>query len=439
MNVNPEFQRNLWLELTPYRLIGMPAVLGAVFFLAYVSSDYRMGEGVGTTSVTLYILISMIWGTKLASEAIMNEIRDHTWDGQRMSAITPWQLTWGKLFGSTIFSWYGALICVGFYAASVTGKEPVFILKTCLALLLSAVLAHAVSLLASLTAIRKERKFNKSQTAAMLVLGIIVAGPFMNMALIKGTAVPWFGVKFPEMDFLLMSALAFASWAVIGVYQMMRLELQMKNGPWVWFGFTLFLMLYGAGLFYGSPQVGERSMAVASPSFLAAYCIAVGAVYFMAFAERKDFLTMRQVAHLASSGNWRRFLERAPRWLLTLPLAFAAAGGFLISAGVNGKEAGQAVAFMVASMFFVLRDLGIMLFCNLARRPRRADMLFVLYLTMLYGIFPATLSAMDLDRATLVFWPRVDLDPVWGCAAALLEAAVMAYLVSMRWKKRSAE
>jgi hypothetical protein len=34
MNINPEFRRNLWLELTPSRLVGMPLVLGVFFFLA---------------------------------------------------------------------------------------------------------------------------------------------------------------------------------------------------------------------------------------------------------------------------------------------------------------------------------------------------------------------------------------------------------------------
>ncbi len=33
MTINPELRRNLWLELTPLRLIGMPVVLGLIFTL----------------------------------------------------------------------------------------------------------------------------------------------------------------------------------------------------------------------------------------------------------------------------------------------------------------------------------------------------------------------------------------------------------------------
>jgi len=437
VSVNPEFRRNLWLEISPYRLIGMPLVLGTVVYLAYVIDNNRMSGGVSSVSAGLFFLVSLIWGTKLASEAIMNEIRDHTWDGQRMSVITPWQLTWGKLFGSTVYTWYGALICLCFFGVSATAGEPENVVKTILVLLLSAVLAHAVSLLASLMAIRKERKFNKSQTAAMLILGLVVAGPFFNMVLSRPSTVKWFSEYHSEIDFLLGSVLAYAVWAVVGVYQMIRLELQMKNGPWLWFCFVLFVMLYGAGFYHGPPQVGRYDLS-ASPEFLAAYCISVGAVYFMAFAERKDFLSLQMVMRLALARNWRRFLEQAPRWILTLPITVFAGIAVLVTARASNSGLNENIAFVIASLLFMSRDLGIVLFCNLAKNTRRADLLFILCLVLLYGIFPAILSAMKMDDATLVFWPRVDLHPVSVCVAALLESFGVATLVVLRWKKRSA-
>jgi hypothetical protein len=439
MSVNPEFRRNLWLELSPYRLISMPVVLGAIFYLAYLTDDNRMAGRVSSALTSLFFLITMVWGTKLASESIMNEIRDHTWDGQRMSVITAWQLTWGKLFGSAIYPWYGALICMLCFGLSASEHDPGHTLKTMLVLLLSAVLAHAVSLLASLMAIRKECKFNKSQTAAMLILGIIVAGPFINLALGRGMAVTWFGESYSQMDFLLFSVLAYAFWAVMGVYHMLRLELQMKNGPWAWFGFVLFIMLHGAGFVHGPPQVGRHALSAASPGFLAAYGISLAAIYVMAFAERKDFLSLQALVRLVSGGNWRRFPERAPRWLLTLPIALAAGGAVIVSAGSGNSGMAEVIAFVVVTLLFMSRDMGIMLFCNLGATTRRADMLFVLYLVLLYGIFPATLSAMQLNGATLAFWPRVEAYPFLGCVIVLLEVCALAFVVVIRWKKRSAE
>ena len=38
MRLNPEFQRNLWLEMTVHRLIAMPLILLLVFGLIYSGS-----------------------------------------------------------------------------------------------------------------------------------------------------------------------------------------------------------------------------------------------------------------------------------------------------------------------------------------------------------------------------------------------------------------
>ena len=435
MSLNPEFRRNLWLEISHFRLISMPMVLGAIIYLAYLTDDNQMAKGVSSVSAGLFFLISMVWGTKLASESIMNEIRDHTWDGQRMSVITPWQLTWGKLFGATLYTWYGALICICFLALSTVESQAGNLPKTMLMLMLTGVLAHAVSLLASLMAIRKERKISKSQTAAILILGLVVAGPFFEMALGGSSIVKWFSRNYSRIDFLLASVLAYAFWAIAGVYRMMRLELRMKNSPWPWSCFVLFMMLYGAGFFHGSRQVGSHAIASSSPAFLAAYCISLGAIYLTAIAERKDILLLQAVARAVSAGNWRRLLEQAPRWVLTIPITVSAGIALFVTADVPDSGPNQNIAFVVTSLLFMSRDMAIMLFCNLGKNTRRADMLFVLCLLLLYGIFPAILSAIKVDNATLLFWPRVDLHPVLGCVAALLESLVMTTLVILRWKK----
>lgn len=437
MKISPEFRRNLWLEITPYRLMGMPLVLGAVFYLAYVSDDYRLGAALSSTSAGLFFLMSLIWGTKQASESIMNEIRDHTWDSQRMSVITPWQLTWGKLFGSTVYSWYGALICLFVYGLS-SDKAPADTLNSMLVLLCAGVLAHAVSLLASLMTIQKERKFNKSQTAGILMLGIAISGPFFSMALDRGTSgATWYGIRFAHGHLLLGSLAAYAAWSVVGVYQLVRRELQMKNSPWAWAGFVLFAMLHVGGFFHSSTTLGGPALAAVSPAHLSAFFVALTTVYFMAFAERKDPIALQGLLKRGAAGQWSRFLERAPRWLLTMVIA--AVSGMVVVAtaapGSSGSMAGT-VWFVAACLLFMVRDMGLMLFFNLAASTRRADLLTILCLALLYGIFPATLAAMKMEQATLLFWPRADLNPLVGCLAALMEATAMACLVTMRWKKR---
>ncbi len=120
---NPEFRRNLWLELSSYRVIGMPAVLGAIYVLVYVLRLERSHESLETISLVLFSVIIFLWGTRQAAESVVAELRDRTWDSQRMSSIGPWSMTWGKLLGSTIYPWYGGLLCLSAYALLSAGTQ----------------------------------------------------------------------------------------------------------------------------------------------------------------------------------------------------------------------------------------------------------------------------------------------------------------------------
>jgi hypothetical protein len=195
-----------------------------------------------------------------------------------------------------------------------------------------------------------------------------------------------------------------------------------------------------AGFFSTTPSGAGGALRAASPPLLAAYGVAAAATYAMAVAERKDFLLLHRLVRLASVGEWDRFLERAPRWLLTAPVTVLT--GMMLPLTARAAEPGAAGSvgwFVLASICFMTRDLGIMLFCNLGKSTRRADMLTVLYLALLYGVFPAIFSAMRLETATQFFWPRPDLHPLTGCVAPLLEVLAIVWLAAGRWRTRLAE
>ena len=103
MTLNPEFRRNLWLELSPHRLIAMPMILLAIFFLSASIGESGNWWGVPRASLLAYYVIVFFWGTRRAVASLADEVRGRTWDGQRMSALGTWAMTWGKLFGGTIY------------------------------------------------------------------------------------------------------------------------------------------------------------------------------------------------------------------------------------------------------------------------------------------------------------------------------------------------
>jgi hypothetical protein len=237
---------------------------------------------------------------------------------------------------------------------------------------------------------------------------------------------------------MLVSLTAFTVWALVGVYQLMRRELQMINSPFAWLVFLIFLMVYCGGLVAGTKVPANDPFQGVNRPVLVAFYLAVAASYLVAFIERKDLLALQRVVRLAKGREWVKFLQRAPRWLLTFPLGIVMALGVAATAGADVKAGTEVAAYVAAVIFFQARDLGILLFCNLAQANKRADLLTILYLFLLYGIIPGILQAMHQSELTVLFWPRPDRSP-FLLIVPLVEMLAVFYLLSARWKKRVGE
>ncbi len=57
MRLNPEFRRYLWLEISAQRLIAMPAILGAIFFLLWLSGRRELALGEWSLGVFLLLVL----------------------------------------------------------------------------------------------------------------------------------------------------------------------------------------------------------------------------------------------------------------------------------------------------------------------------------------------------------------------------------------------
>ena len=120
MTLNPEFRRNLWIELRLHRLLAMPIMVGLVAALTLsLDESYEILRYIALAG---FYGVVYIWGSRRAAAAVADEVNARTWEMQRMSALGAWQMTWGKLFGSTAFVWYaGLMILAALVSASVAG------------------------------------------------------------------------------------------------------------------------------------------------------------------------------------------------------------------------------------------------------------------------------------------------------------------------------
>lgn len=433
MSMNPELQRNLWLELSLHRLLAMPIVLGMLFLLVYLSNDQKVDDSMAVTATIMFILLSCIWGAKQVGDSITREIEDRTWDWQRMSSIGPWSMTWGKLLGSTLFTWYGAFPCLltyGLTGSSMAGEAGT--LRMALLFLSGAVLIQSLVMFATLLVVRQERLRSvhfRSPLYLLVFFLLMVLFPFSSQLDVKNELV-WHGMLFDYVDFLLLSLAGFVFWTILGIHRLMRMELQFRNQPWVLLLFVVYLMLYLSG--FGEAGVTGR--------LLTCYVIALTLTYLMVLLEPKDPVAWRRFARAIGRSDWRQSLEQVPRWLLTLLIAV----GFTVALVSMEPEfpdwlpsdAKQFAGLILVLLLFSLRDVAIILYLGMAEKAKRPEFAAVLYLLLLYSVAPGILSAIDLEEWTSAFWPRPDLSFGACVLPAAIEVAIMGGLLALRWRSR---
>jgi len=396
--MNPEFRRNLWLELTPGRL--SISILAVVSLLALAGVRDNGLRGLSSAAETLFGIVIFFWGGRLASDSVLQEISDRTWDNQRMSALGPWAMSWGKLFGAPICAWAAAIPALA-VMVWLDGIEQAA------TYILLGVLCHAIALALSLQSIRKGRQHGRIKTLFFQLVGLIVVLPFAYFLIwddrwLGGDTIYWFSVRFTVQGFALVSALAFSGWAVLAVYRQMRLELQKPTAPTAWLAFLLFLLLYQTGLVYGGShsvdalvrEYSEFKLRDSTPFTIALVLAALSLnalTYLAIFTEPKSMIGLRQMADALRQGDWRRLWLHTPRWLVTLTLAALATVlvVLLVDLPATAKAADTDVARLAIALFlFLLRNVGIVLLCNFIARSGRGDFASVVILLVLTVVLP---------------------------------------------------
>jgi hypothetical protein len=431
MKINPEFQRNVWLELTPHRVVSMPVVLVAVFFLVYLIAGDHYPEPLRIAAMTLYFLLTILWGSRLAGEALVNEVQDKTWDQQRMSSIPPWSMSWGKLFGSTVFTWYGAGFCLLVYIIASFQSGQHEIVKTVLFMVCVSVFGQSIALLSSLQTVKI---YHRSASTAFMVAGILVSIPIISWGFQGIGTIQWYGAHYQPLNFLLSSVICFTAWSLLGIHRRIREELQFRNTPVYWFVFCVFVSFYLAGL-VPARVLGDE---VATIRLVVAYMTFIGLDYLMVITEEKNPVLVRRMIAALRARNWRSVFENTPAWLVTLAGVYALCLVLLIHSSslihyfprtIEVKPAAVAIAL------FVTRDILIFIFFNMSTNRRRADVTALFYLLMLYWLIPSILSGLGMKSLNAVLLPTGPHSEMVSIVAGVVQVGALGYLSIRRWGK----
>lgn len=436
--MNPEFQRNLWLEASPRRLGWVAVVLVLIYGAALIAAgDRQTAQAAGSIAAVgavVFIACALIWGGRAAGFSVLTEIAERTWDFQRLSALTPWQMTWGKLLGAPALASLAGLTGLVVLALAAPETDRVSIPIVVGSAIAAAALLQAASLGAALVGVRKARAEGRLAHARGVLFGfflsafvlgnMLISGRWRSLVGGTGASQPghdqtiWWGMPFEADVLILIWLTVFAAWAVVGAWRLMRLELQLENSPIVWMVFLLFLAVWSAGF----AQTSDSAWMVA------VFALA-GATYAAAFTDPADKVRARLFAGAMLHGDRTRLMTGMPAVVPSAAFAIVAAVAALFFAK-GGLAALAAAAFM-------LRDLGLIAFFRFGPRPRRGDFAAVIALALAYGVGAIVGGTLGGEEGASLFVLNGGM-PMVSVISGLAQAAVI-WTFALRRIRRSDE
>lgn len=452
MILNPELRRNLWLEFSLQKLVVTPLVIGAILCLCYLTEKHSVDEA--AYSIALFFLF--LWGTKSASETIPNELHNHTWDYQRLSIMTPWTLSWGKLLGSTAFAWYGTFIAlIPHTMITLQTEAPYLVFGKLIILLLGGLLAHSSALLMSMNGLQWEKNA-KVNTIWYLVFGLCVAywptvHSLRTLSSYNVLNYDFYGWPISHFSFYFASLCLFLFWSIVGIYRNMRSGLQYATLPWVWFIFTIFCVIYVPAFFkmdLSHVKISKETITAHSildvllllPRYIA-LGVASTLTYLALFSERINVITYKKIFHKD------HHIKHFPRWVMSFLVTLAI--GIWISFLPNlhfGDLHNDNIVFIPAVLsgafiLFLIRDILIIHYFKFSEtigNGTRSMVSAVFYLAILYFLIPGLLLSFKAPTWMLTFFlPSSAGNWIISLLAPALEILFMAGILKKQWHAQS--
>lgn len=453
--MNPEFRRNIWIEMTLPRLM-LAVFLPSILILAAWLRPNRDLVFINTGSLALYWVAAVIWGARRAANSVGSEVRGRTWEGQVMSSLTAWSMTWGKLIGGCALVWLAGFVCL---ASSFAVEVQVFPLETAVLnlglRLFIGFAAQAIALCSALIILRKSAANQSLNSTLSQSVGIIGAALFgmlfaptttqfdwlwtiaLSQLLPVDFAVEWYGINARTETFRLASLVVFFGWTWLAANRLMRHVLQYSNLPWAWAAFVLFMITYVGGFFTGPDTPIAAWLA-------AAFLVTAWLIYPASLSDVKDPIAYGWLRRDLLAGRWRLALQRFPAWIPSLLILLILGLGVAMTSPFSSWGIGEAdsieafvaklaegrwmsTSLMLAVVLFVIRDIGVIHMLAFSDAGRYSDVVAFLVLIVLYLVVPIAGLAAGAPELVAAFLPS-DLD---NPAVTLLPVAAEAILTTI--------
>lgn len=440
MSFNSELQKCCWQQMSFHKMLLLPAIIGGiVLFIIFLNNDIiSAADTIANASLFGFSILVFFYGGYKAANAVVEEINDNTWDNQRLSSVSPWELTFGKLFGSTIYAWYGGAITLILYTLTSTEEYKFY---NILQLILSALVCHSVAILASIQSLRQKSRYRKIQIIGYYLLGLIVSSIFYSMSNTSTSIafnvnffqnITWYGTEFKTIYFVPFILFIYAFWFIVGIYRLFREELQIKNIPWVWGSFVIFNMVFLAGFVPQEMNIFEKLHSALDLTqqikLYVAFSVATITIYLALYTDTLDITRYRVLRNRFQNKQWCSFLQTIPLWVVSFSLALIS--GFLFMLLSFEKKV---FLFVISSIFFLIRDAAIVHYFTFSPKYKRPVLTAILYLGILYILLPA-IFITGFEEGS-IFYPAIKSESVVSIFPSIVQAIFMLWLLRKRYTK----
>ena len=355
---NPEFQRQLWLNWRPSLLawsLGLSLLILAMPLA--LSSPKDLPGSLSMTAIAGVWVAAIVYGSVLAGRSLAEEASQNTWDWQRLSALSPWQMAWGKLLGAALPAWLYVLWFAMATAAIATVwvMEPIQIHHTIgLAVLWGLGLQTWAMNSVLMSWGQQDRPVNRRRAALLpLLLLFFIPGPFIShvyKSVVDHSSDPvlWWGMDVGGLGLAYLSGALVLGLGLLGLWRQLCTRLDVRTLPWAW---PLGLALTG---FFSA---GSLNMGIAA-FFSSTALLALAGTAYVALQHMDQHLrAWRQVQWSASRQRWREALEALPLWPVSLLLAFVSTALLRLTPAHFEIEIGGALSsFTLYLCLQLLRD-----------------------------------------------------------------------------------
>lgn len=456
---NPEVQRKVWQEFSPYRLYLAPLFLAAILCILYLFFGEKLTlffTVSGFFTGLMFCVSVFLYGSKHVGESVVSEIQGRTWESQRMTSLGAWEMTVGKLVGGSLYSWYSGGFCLAYLLAlSLISDSPGLFSRFLLILVLAGLLSQTLGLMLNLIRIQKDREAVRLRNSLFLIPGLLLFfymvfklvrycfwSPYDIAGLTQQermAGMDWYRLSLSVSEIWIAALAFFLFWAVVGAYRQMRLELQMKNTPWVWLLFTLSTIGFAAGFIADirGMNVKDQVRAALYLGFLINHLFC----YIALFSWPKEIVGFRVLWDAARKGRARAFWAHFPPWLVSLILSGLFFVACLTVSPLDGRTQLPFHAGWVSGVWFLnlllflLRDLSIVLFFNLEPGAGpKGDIRAVALLFILYLILPLALGGLGKFDWAAAFWPLLKSPLAHETVPIIVQFVIAFFLMVNRWR-----